>query len=289
MPPPAIPTSPSIVVSSNNFTPESRSDIPVKEPRLGPVKNAGFRPIGQTSSAVKRFFPGDDEDDVPEDRLSQSVTPNGLRTQSVVGARRSSPERTSHPNSGSRDRVNVKPSPDYNAYSHPRRSNDVARTTENHESFPIPLSPPSRHSSIRDDNEMQNDTRNVDRLHSNVSTKTMVDDSDLVTHSKNSRSELYTIISQVGEGTFGKVYKARNTVTKVHVALKRIRMATEKDGFPVTAMREIKLLQSLRHENVVRLYEMMVSNGRPHSIRGLLLLTIYQLMFIWSLNTWITT
>lgn len=38
-------------------------------------------------------------------------------------------------------------------------------------------------------------------------------------------------------------------------------MEAEKDGFPVTAMREIKLLQSLRHENVVRLYEMMVSNG----------------------------
>lgn len=38
-------------------------------------------------------------------------------------------------------------------------------------------------------------------------------------------------------------------------------MESEKDGFPVTAMREIKLLQSLRHQNVVRLFEMMVSNG----------------------------
>ena len=38
-------------------------------------------------------------------------------------------------------------------------------------------------------------------------------------------------------------------------------MEAERDGFPVTAMREIKLLQSLRHINVVRLYEMMVSNG----------------------------
>lgn len=81
------------------------------------------------------------------------------------------------------------------------------------------------------------------------------------TPSRGSRSELYAIVSQVGEGTFGKVYKARNTVTKLYVALKRIRMEAERDGFPVTAMREIKLLQSLRHANVVRLYEMMVSNG----------------------------
>lgn len=78
--------------------------------------------------------------------------------------------------------------------------------------------------------------------------------------------ELYAIVSQVGEGTFGKVYKAKNTSTGKFVALKRIRMEAERDGFPVTAMREIKLLQSLRHDNVVRLYEMMVSNG--WSLRG---------------------
>lgn len=66
---------------------------------------------------------------------------------------------------------------------------------------------------------------------------------------------------QVGEGTYGKVYKAKNTETGTLVALKRIRMEAEKDGFPVTAVREIKLLQSLRHPNVVNLIEMMVSKG----------------------------
>lgn len=74
--------------------------------------------------------------------------------------------------------------------------------------------------------------------------------------------DLYSIVNQVGEGTFGMVYKARNSLTGGYVALKRIRMESERDGFPVTAMREIKLLQSLRHDNVVRLYEMMVSKGQ---------------------------
>ena len=78
------------------------------------------------------------------------------------------------------------------------------------------------------------------------------------------QEELYEIISQVGEGTFGKVYKAKNTGNGRFVALKRIRMEAERDGFPVTAMREIKLLQSIRHENVIRLYEMMVSNGQSY-------------------------
>lgn len=73
--------------------------------------------------------------------------------------------------------------------------------------------------------------------------------------------EVYKIMTQVGEGTFGKVYKARNQLTGANVALKRIRMEGEKDGFPVTAMREIKLLQSLKHDGVVKLYEMMVSKG----------------------------
>lgn len=78
--------------------------------------------------------------------------------------------------------------------------------------------------------------------------------------------QLYSIMNQVGEGTFGKVYKAQSTVSGVYVALKRIRMETERDGFPVTAMREIKLLQSLSHENIVRLYEMMVSNGNVYMV-----------------------
>jgi len=46
--------------------------------------------------------------------------------------------------------------------------------------------------------------------------------------------------------------------------VEEVRMEAERDGFPVTAMREIKLLQSLRHDNVVRLHEMMVSNVRSH-------------------------
>jgi len=85
-------------------------------------------------------------------------------------------------------------------------------------------------------------------------------------NSSSSSKELYKIVSQVGEGTFGKVYKARNILTGKHVALKRIRMESERDGFPVTAMREIKLLQSLRHENIVRLFEMMVSNGAVYMV-----------------------
>lgn len=67
--------------------------------------------------------------------------------------------------------------------------------------------------------------------------------------------------SVVGSGTYGKVFKALNVYTKGQVALKKIRMEGERDGFPVTAVREIKLLQSLRHLNIVNLQEVMVEKN----------------------------
>ncbi|KAL8720814.1 MAG: hypothetical protein Q9225_002368 [Loekoesia sp. 1 TL-2023] len=84
--------------------------------------------------------------------------------------------------------------------------------------------------------------------------------------------------SVVGSGTYGKVFKAIHVYTKDLVALKKIRMDGEKDGFPVTAIREIKLLQSLKHENVVCLQEVMVENNDcfmvfeylSHDLTGLL-------------------
>ena len=84
--------------------------------------------------------------------------------------------------------------------------------------------------------------------------------------------------SVVGSGTYGKVFKAIHVYTKSLVALKKIRMEGERDGFPVTAVREIKLLQSLRHDNVVSLQEVMVEKNDcfmvfeylSHDLTGLL-------------------
>lgn len=77
---------------------------------------------------------------------------------------------------------------------------------------------------------------------------------------------VYQKLAAVGEGTYGKVYKAISLITHQPVALKRIRMENEKDGFPVTAMREIKLLQMLQHENVLRLVEMVVERGGVYMV-----------------------
>ena len=64
--------------------------------------------------------------------------------------------------------------------------------------------------------------------------------------------EDYVKIEKIGEGTYGVVYKARNKKTGNFVALKKIRLESEEEGFPSTAIREISLLKELRHPNIVR-------------------------------------
>ncbi|GLT32173.1 hypothetical protein SLA2020_068590 [Shorea laevis] len=66
-------------------------------------------------------------------------------------------------------------------------------------------------------------------------------------------------LEQVGEGTYGQVYMAREKKTGGVVALKRIRMDNEKEGFPITAIREIKILKKLHHKNVIKLKEIVTS------------------------------
>ncbi|TKR64055.1 hypothetical protein L596_024651 [Steinernema carpocapsae] len=69
--------------------------------------------------------------------------------------------------------------------------------------------------------------------------------------------EKYQIIEQVGEGTYGQVYKALDKKTNEKVALKKVRLENEKEGFPITAVREIKILRQLDHQNVVRLLDIV--------------------------------
>lgn len=74
--------------------------------------------------------------------------------------------------------------------------------------------------------------------------------------------ENYEKIDKAGEGTYGVVYKARNKTTKEIVALKRIRLESEEEGVPSTAIREISLLKELHHPNVVELKDVIHSDKK---------------------------
>uniref|UniRef100_A0A914H1F0 Protein kinase domain-containing protein n=1 Tax=Globodera rostochiensis TaxID=31243 RepID=A0A914H1F0_GLORO len=72
----------------------------------------------------------------------------------------------------------------------------------------------------------------------------------------------YEQLLKIGQGTFGEVFKARCKRTGRLVALKKILMENEKEGFPITALREIKMLQRLRHLHITELVEVCTSRQR---------------------------
>ncbi|XP_059612712.1 cyclin-dependent kinase 10 [Phlebotomus argentipes] len=68
-------------------------------------------------------------------------------------------------------------------------------------------------------------------------------------------------LNRIGEGTYGIVYRAKDTKTNEIVALKKVRMDQEKDGLPISGLREIRILMSCDHENIVKLKEVVVGRS----------------------------
>lgn len=68
-----------------------------------------------------------------------------------------------------------------------------------------------------------------------------------------SAMEAYEKLEKVGEGTYGKVYRAREKATGKIVALKKTRLHEDEEGVPPTTLREVSILRMLsRDPHVVR-------------------------------------
>lgn len=52
-------------------------------------------------------------------------------------------------------------------------------------------------------------------------------------------------------GTYGVVYKGKHKATGQVVAMKKIRLESDEEGVPSTAIREVSLLKELHHPNIV--------------------------------------
>lgn len=85
--------------------------------------------------------------------------------------------------------------------------------------------------------------------------------------------DAYERINYLGQGTYGDVFRAKDRETGEIVAVKRIKMETDnKEGFPITALREIKILsklaasdekinEELLRDNIIKLREIVRSDG----------------------------
>lgn len=66
----------------------------------------------------------------------------------------------------------------------------------------------------------------------------------------------YTQGRLIGSGTYAKVYEAYDSETKRVVAMKKIEL-NEKEGMPSTALREISILKSTNHKNIIELFQII--------------------------------
>lgn len=87
-------------------------------------------------------------------------------------------------------------------------------------------------------------------------------------------------LNKIDEGTYGVVYRARDKVTGEIVALKKVKMEKEREGFPLTSLREINILLSFHHPSIVDVKEVVVGNSldsifmvmeyMEHDLKGLI-------------------
>ena len=71
---------------------------------------------------------------------------------------------------------------------------------------------------------------------------------------------LFECKEKLGEGTYGIVYHAVHKQTGEIVAIKSIKFDKDDDGFPSTTLREISLLKTCSHLNIVSLKDIIYTS-----------------------------
>ncbi|XP_042057218.1 cyclin-dependent kinase G-2-like isoform X1 [Salvia splendens] len=87
-------------------------------------------------------------------------------------------------------------------------------------------------------------------------------------------------LNRIDEGTYGIVFRAKDKKTGEVVALKKVKMDREREGFPLTSLREINILLSIHHPSIVDVKEVVVGSNldsiymvmeyMEHDLKGLM-------------------
>ena len=78
--------------------------------------------------------------------------------------------------------------------------------------------------------------------------------------------ENYENLGTIGEGTYGVVLKCRHKETGQIVAIKKFKESDEDEQVRKTALREVRILKQLKHENIVNLIEVFRRKGKLYLV-----------------------
>ncbi|KAF1741691.1 hypothetical protein MXB_5660, partial [Myxobolus squamalis] len=65
----------------------------------------------------------------------------------------------------------------------------------------------------------------------------------------------------IGEGTYGVVYRVKDKKNDEIVALKKVKILKNIEGFPLSSVREIRILEQAKHPNIVELKEVLMGDA----------------------------
>ncbi|KAJ8094433.1 TFIIH complex serine/threonine-protein kinase subunit kin28 [Marasmius tenuissimus] len=82
---------------------------------------------------------------------------------------------------------------------------------------------------------------------------------DAVERENADRQKRWAKEQKVGEGTYAVVYRGREFATGRKCAIKKIKVGQFKDGLDMSAIREVKYLRELKHQNVIELLDVFSS------------------------------
>ncbi|KAF6029991.1 CDKL5 [Bugula neritina] len=76
----------------------------------------------------------------------------------------------------------------------------------------------------------------------------------------------YQVLGIVGEGAYGVVLKCKQKENGELVAIKKFKDGEENEDVKRTTLRELRMLKSLKHENVVELREAFKRRGKLYLV-----------------------
>jgi calcium-dependent protein kinase len=103
-----------------------------------------------------------------------------------------------------------------------------------------------------------------------MKSRQIIDKSNFISRKNEMITSNYKIIKKLGEGAFSSVYLSEHRLTKIHRCVKKINKNSFNKSENENIMNEIKILKTLDHQNILKIYEYYEKNNILYLVTELL-------------------